>query len=85
VLFFVVMKPDKTPVDSPFLDMKSAQDEIERIEPDLLMRSKYQIHPISQLSDLRQIGVRPCEKITLEKFDGEYIGQAPVEVIEFNT
>jgi hypothetical protein len=82
VLFYVVLKPDKTPVDSPFLDMKSAQDEIDKIEPDPVVRSKYQIHPISQLSDLRQIGVKPCEKITLEKFDGEYVGQAPVEVIE---
>jgi hypothetical protein len=83
VLFYVVLKPDKKPVESPFLTMKDAQDEIERIEPDIVLRSQYQIHPISQLSDLRQISVKPCEKIKLEKFDGEYVGQAPVEVIEF--
>lgn len=85
MLFYVVLKPDKTPVDAPFLDMKSAQDEIDQLEPDAVKRSAYQIHPISQLSDLRQIGVRPCEKIRIEKFDGDYVGQAPVEVIEFNT
>jgi hypothetical protein len=85
VLFYVVIKPDKTPVESPFLDMKSAQDEIERIEPDITLRSQYQIHPISQLSDLRQLSVRPCEKITIEKFNGEYVGQVAVEVIEFTT
>jgi hypothetical protein len=84
VLFYVVLKPDKTPLQTPFLTMKQAQDEIDAVEPVLLERSKYQIHPISQLSDLRQLSVKPCEKIRVEKFDGEYVGQAPVEVIEFN-
>lgn len=82
MLFFVVLKPDKTPLQTPFLTMADAQTEINAIEADVLERSKYQIHPISQLSDLRQLSVKPCEKITLEKFDGEYVGQAPVEVIE---
>jgi hypothetical protein len=84
VLFYVVLKPDKTPLQTPFLTMADAQKEIEAVEPGVLERSKYQIHPISQLSDLRQLSVKPCEKITIEKFDGEYVGQAPVEVIEFN-
>jgi hypothetical protein len=84
VLFYVVLKPDKTPLQTPFLSMADAQQEIDAVEPDMLKRSKYQIHPISQLSDLRQLSVKPCEKITIEKFDGEYVGQAPVEVIEFN-
>jgi hypothetical protein len=83
VLFYVVLKPDKTPLQTPFLTMAEAQKEIEAVEPDVLERSKYQIHPISQLSDLRQLSVKPCEKITIEKFDGEYVGQEPVEVIEF--
>jgi hypothetical protein len=84
VLFYVVLKPDKTPLQSPFLTMADAQQEIDAIEPDILERSKYQIHPISQLSDLRQLSVKPCEKITIEKFDGDYVGQPPVEVLEFN-
>jgi hypothetical protein len=84
VLFYVVLKPDKTPLQTPFLSMADAQQEIDAVEQDVLERSKYQIHPISQLSDLRQLSVKPCEKITIEKFDGEYVGQAPVEVIEFN-
>lgn len=83
MLFYVVLKPDKTPLQTPFLTMADAQSEIDAVEPDVLERSKYQIHPISQLSDLRQLSVKPCEKITIEKFDGEYVGQAPVEVIEF--
>lgn len=82
MLFYVVMKPDKKPVERPFLSQTDAQAEIERIEPDLLERNKYVIYPISQLSDLRDISVRPVEVVTLEKFDGEYVGQAPVEVIE---
>lgn len=84
MLFYVVLKPDKTPLQTPFLTMADAQNEIDAVEPDVLERSKYQIHPISQLSDLRQLSVKPCEKITVEKFDGEYVGQPPVEVLEFN-
>jgi hypothetical protein len=82
MLFYVVMKPDKTPVETPFLSMGEAQQEIEAIEPDVLRRNHYVIYPISKLSDLRDINVKPCESIVLEKFDGEYVGQAPVEVIE---
>jgi RecG-like helicase len=82
MLFYVVMKPDRTPVETPFLTQTEAQQEIEAIEPDVLKRNHYVIYPISQLSDLRDISVKPCETITLEKFDGEFVGQAPVEVIE---
>lgn len=82
MLFYVVLKPDKTPVETPFLTQPDAQAAIEALEPDILVQGKYQIHPISQLSDLRLLSVKPCEKIKLEKFDGEYVGQEPVEVIE---
>lgn len=81
LLFYVVIKPDKKPLETPFLTMQQAQTAIEAIEPDPLERNHYAIHPISQLSDLRVLNVTPNEKITLEKFDGEYVGQSPVEVI----
>jgi hypothetical protein len=84
VLFYVVLKPDKKPIETPFLTMADAQAAIEAAEPDIVKQSLYRIAPISQLSDLRDISVKPCEKIKLEKFDGEYVGQAPVEVIEIN-
>jgi hypothetical protein len=82
VLFYVVLRPDKTPLQTPFLEMGRAQQAIRDEEPDPIAQSKYQIHPISQLSDLRLLNVKPCEKVILEKFDGEYVGQPPVEVVE---
>lgn len=85
MLFFVVLKPDKKPLETPFLTMADAQQGIAALEPDVLEQSKYQIHPIHQWSDLRQLSVKPMEKVKLEKFDGEYVGQAPVEVIEFQS
>lgn len=85
LMFYVVLKPDKKPIETPFLDMASAQQAIAEVEPDIVRQAQYTIHPISQLSDLRQLSVRPCEKVKLEKFDGEYVGQEPVEVIEFHS
>lgn len=85
MLFYVVLKPDKKPLETPFLTQADAQQAIAEVEPDIVKQSQYQIHPISQLSDLRQLSVQPREKIKLEKFDGEYVGQAPVEVIEFQS
>lgn len=82
MLFYVVMKPDKTPVETPFLSQSAAQDAIGALEPDVMKQSNYVIYPISKLSDLRDINVKPCETATIEKYDGEYVGQAPVEVIE---
>lgn len=82
MLFYVVLKPDKTPMQAPFIDMASAQTEIDRVEADLLKRNEYQIHAISQLSDLKYLNVSYTEKVTIAKFDGEYVGQAPVEVFE---
>jgi hypothetical protein len=82
-MFFVVLKPDKTPMETPFATMSDAQVSIEAAEPDLVGRSRYQIHPVHNLSDLKSLSVKHRETVTIEKFDGEYVGQAPVEVVEF--
>ncbi len=82
-MFYVVLKPDKTPMESPFLVMADAQTAIAEAEPDIVLQGKYSIHPIHNLSDLKALGVKHRETVTIEKFDGEYVGQAPVEVIEF--
>lgn len=82
-MFFVVLKPDKTPLESPFMTMAAAQDAIAAAEPDIVLQSNYRIHPIHNLSDLKSLGVKHRETVVIEKFDGEYVGQAPVEVVEF--
>lgn len=82
-MFFVVMKPDKTPMESPFMTMKAAQDAVAEVEPDIVLQSNYRIHPIHNLSDLKALNVTQRETVVIEKFDGEYVGQAPVEVVEF--
>lgn len=83
LLFYCVLKPDKKPLETPFLTMQAAQEAVAAIEPDIIEQGKYRICPISKLSDLRDLNVRPCETVVIEKFDGEYVGQAPVEVVEF--
>lgn len=83
-MFFVVLKPDKTPMESPFMTMADAQAAVTEAEPDIVLQSNYRIHPIHNLSDLKALGVKHREKVTIEKFDGEYVGQPPVEVVEFN-
>ncbi len=82
-MFFVVLKPDKTPMEAPFMSMADAQAAIAVAEPDIVLQSKYQIHPIHQLSDLKSLAVKHRETVVIEKFDGEYVGQPPVEVVEF--
>lgn len=82
-MFFVVLKPDKTPMESPFMTMADAQAEIARVEPDIVLQSNYRIHPIHNLSDLKALNVKHRETVVIEKFDGEFVGQAPVEVVEF--
>lgn len=82
-MFFVVLKPDKTPMESPFMTMEAAQQAVAAAEPNIVLQSNYRIHPIHNLSDLKSLGVKHRETVTIEKFDGEYVGQAPVEVVEF--
>lgn len=83
-MFYVVLRPDKTPMQSPFLDTTTAQTAIAAEEPDVLKQAKYQIHPIHKLDDLKTLHVKHRETVRIEKFDGDYVGQAPVEVVEFN-
>jgi hypothetical protein len=70
-------------MESPFMTMGEAQQAIAAVEPDIVLQGKYSIHPIHNLSDLKSLGVKHRETVTIEKFDGEYVGQAPVEVVEF--
>ncbi len=82
-MFYVVLKPDKTPMESPFVTMEDAQKGVAAVEPDIVLQSNYRIHPIHNLSDLKALGVKHRETVIIEKFDGEYVGQEPVEVVEF--
>jgi hypothetical protein len=82
-MFYVVLKPDRTPMESPFMTMAEAQQAVADAEPDIVLQSNYRIHPIHNLSDLKALNVKHRETVTIEKFDGEYVGQPPVEVVEF--
>lgn len=84
-MLYVVLRPDKTPLSEPFLDMGEAQRAIEHLESDTKVRETYQIHPISGPADAEALKIKVIETWTLEKFDGEYVGQAPVEVVECNS
>jgi hypothetical protein len=82
-MYFAVLKPDKTPIPDIFSDMASAQYAVAAIEPDIIKQGSYQIHPVShdnEAKDLERIGLKSIEVWTLRKFDGEYVGQPPVEV-----
>jgi hypothetical protein len=79
---YVVVKPDQTLIKEGFASMTSAQEAIEAIEQDVIARNQYAIHPINDTDDARQFGAKVNGKIVLERFNGEYVGQAPVEVIE---
>lgn len=81
--FYVVLRPNKTPVETPFLNMVAAQEEIKKLEPDEILQSRWQIHPIHNLNELKSLGVKHRETVSIAKFDGEYVGQEPVEVVEF--
>src|SRR5687768_7964254 len=86
-MYFAVLKPDKTPVPDIFPDMASAQKAIEEMEPCPIAQGSYQIHPISEENesrDLERIGLRTIEVAMVEMFDGEYVGQEPVEIRVFN-
>jgi hypothetical protein len=81
VLGYAALKPDKTPLGI-YPDMTSAQQAIAIDEPDVLKQALYQIHPISVPSDADALKLKINIHYRLEKFDGDYVGQAPVEVLE---
>jgi hypothetical protein len=83
---FAAVKPDKSPLGL-FITMKDAQDAIAADEPDIIKQGQYQIHPIPEDPDEAQdlLGVlklKIVETWKVEKFDGEYVGQEPVEIVE---
>lgn len=83
-MLFVVLKPDKTPMERPFVDMGEAQDAIKAVEPDIVEQGKYQIHPINDPKDADRLRLKINVAWKLEKFEGEYVGQEPLEVLEGN-
>lgn len=82
-MFFVVLNPDKTPDKRFFFSMADAQQAIADLEPDILLQAHYQVHPIFSLDDLDRLKIKPqIEQVYVEKFDGEYVGQEPAEIID---
>lgn len=77
---FVALKPDKTPLGA-YPDMKAAQDAIAEVEPDVVAQGLYQIHPIRSERDAEALKLKIHIHYCLEKFDGDYVGQAPIEVL----
>lgn len=78
---YVALKPDKTPLGI-YPDMGAAQGAIERDEACVIRQGLYQIHPINTPGDADALKLKVQIHYRLEKFEGEYSGQAPVEVIE---
>lgn len=81
---YVALKPDKTPLGI-YPDMGSAQDAIAIDEPDIIRQGLYQIHPIRTQGDADALKLKINIHYRLEKFDGDYTGQAgqaPVEILE---
>jgi hypothetical protein len=81
-VLFVVLKPDKTPLPTPFVTMAEAQGAIAEIEPDIIVQGTYQIHPIQGPQDAERLKIKVSVAWKLEKFEGEYTGQEPFEVLE---
>lgn len=78
---YVALKPDKTPLGI-YLDMGAAQTAIAVDEPCIIKQGMYQIHPIQSPKDADALKLKINIEYRLEKFDGDYIGQEPIEVIE---
>jgi hypothetical protein len=81
VIGYVALKPDKTPLGI-YPDMGAAQAAIAIDEPCIIKQGLYQIHPISTPKDADALKLKIEIHYCLEKFDGDYVGQAPVEVHE---
>lgn len=80
-VFFAALKPDGKPLGA-YESMLAAQEAIAIAEPDILVQSKYQIHPINEPQDADRLKLKVQIDWKLEKFDGEFTGQSPVEVLE---
>lgn len=80
-MFFVALTPERKPLGL-YRSMREAQEAIAAAEPDVVRQGTYQIHPIGGQRDADQAGLKLSVHYRLEKFDGDYVGQAPVEVIE---
>jgi hypothetical protein len=81
VIGYVALKPDKKPLGI-YPDMAAAQTAIAIDEPDIIKQGLYQIHPIQSPKDADALKLKINIHYKLEKFDGDYIGQEPVEVLE---
>jgi len=80
-MFYVVLKPDKTPMESPFLSMQEAQQAVAAIEPDIVLQAKYQIHPLADAKDAERLSIKVLWKIEIEKRNGDDQSQPPVETV----
>lgn len=83
---FVAIKPDTKPLGL-YHTMADAQEAIAMDEPDILKQAQYQIHPVPddpvERADMSSIlKLKITETWAISKFDGEYVGQDPVEVVE---
>lgn len=78
---YVALKPDKSPLGI-YSDMGTAQLAIAADEPCIIKQGLYQIHPIQSPKDVDALKLKLNIHFCLEKFDGDFTGQAPVEVIE---
>ena len=78
---YVALKPDKSPLGI-YPDMAAAQTAIACHEPCIIRQGLYQIHPIQSPKDADVLKLKINIHYCLEKFDGDYVGQAPIEVIE---
>jgi hypothetical protein len=81
VIGYVALKPDKSPLGI-YPDMGAAQAAIAVDEPCIIKQGLYQIHPISSQKDADALKLKINIHYCLEKFDGDYAGQQPVEVLE---
>lgn len=80
MLGYAALKPDRSPLGI-YADMPAAQLAIATVEPDVIKQSLYQIHPIGDSRDADALNLKIQVHYCLEKFDGTYTGQEPVEVI----
>jgi hypothetical protein len=78
---YVALKPDKSPLGI-YPDMREAQKAIAIDEPCIIKQGLYQIHPIQSPKDADALKLKIDIHYRLEKFEGDYTGQAPIEVIE---
>jgi hypothetical protein len=81
VIGYVALKPDKSPLGI-YPDMGAAQAAIAVDERCIIKQGLYQIHPISSQKDADALKLKINIHYCLEKFDGDYAGQQPVEVLE---